>query len=225
MPNNPKPDVRPRSFYSYLILGAALFAFIQTFSLLSPILLSFLLILLISLAVNPVISRMRALKGGRKGATGLIVAALVVVIALTGWAFFGPMKDSVTKLSEQLPAYWERLQKPLIKMEQQAVLSEEKLQAEVTTEIAQTATEEGKPEAARRTTETGSAKNHERVGIYSFQVEPDDPGCGRQFHGGGVQRGSDPGRVGDGLLRRNLYANESPPDFRRDFFDCTRAPP
>ena len=151
MPNNPKTDIRPRSFYSYLMLGAALFAFIQTFSLLSPILFSFLLILLISLAVNPVISRMRALTGGRKGATGLIVAALVVFIALTGWAFFGPMNDAVTKLSERLPTYWERLQKPLIKMEQQAVLSEEKLQAEVTTEIAQTATEEGKPEAARRT--------------------------------------------------------------------------
>jgi predicted PurR-regulated permease PerM len=151
MPNNPKTDIRPRSFYSYLMLGAALFAFIQTFSLLSPILFSFLLILLISLAVNPVISRMRALKGGRKSATGLIVAALVVFIALTGWAFFGPMSGAVIKLSERLPTYWERLQKPLIKMEQQAVLSEEKLQAEVTTEIAQTATEGGKPEAARRT--------------------------------------------------------------------------
>jgi predicted PurR-regulated permease PerM len=151
MPNNPKTDIRPRSLYSYLILGAALFAFIQTFSLLSPILFSFLLILLISLAVNPVISRMRALTGGRKRSTGLIVATLVVFIALTGWALFGPMNNAVTKLSERLPTYWERLQKPLIKMEQQVVLSEKKLQAEVTTEIAQTAKEGGKPEAARRT--------------------------------------------------------------------------
>jgi predicted PurR-regulated permease PerM len=133
-----------------VILGAVLFAFIQSFSMLSPILLSLLLILLISLAVNPLILRMRVLRGGRKSATGLIVAALVVVIVLTGWAFFGPMKDSVIRLSEQVPAYWERLQKPLIKIEQQTVLSEEKLQAEVTTEIAQTATEEGKPEAARK---------------------------------------------------------------------------
>jgi predicted PurR-regulated permease PerM len=39
-------------------------------------------------------------------------------------------------------------------MEKQAVLSEEKLQAEVTTEIAQAATAAGKPEAARRTTES-----------------------------------------------------------------------
>jgi predicted PurR-regulated permease PerM len=151
MPNNPKTDERPRSFHSYLILGAVLFAFIQTFSLLSPILFSFLLILLISLAVNPAISRMRALKAGRKAATGLIVSALVVFIALTGWVFFGPMNDAVTKLSERLPTYWERLQKPLIKMERQAVLSEEKLQAEVTTEIAHTAKDEGKLEAARQT--------------------------------------------------------------------------
>jgi predicted PurR-regulated permease PerM len=158
MPNNSKTDERPRSFLSYLILGAALFAFIQTFSLLSPILFSFLMILLISLAVNPVISRMRALKAGRKSATGLIVSALVVLIALTGWAFFGPMNVAITKLSERLPSYWERLQKPLIKMEQQAVLSEEKLQAEVTTEIARTETEEGKPEAARQTSKPASSK-------------------------------------------------------------------
>ena len=158
MLNNSKTDLRPRSFYSYLMLGAALLAFILTFSLLSPILFSFLLILLISLAVNPVISRMRALKGGRKGATGLMVAALVVFIALTGWAFFGPMNDAVTKLSERLPTYWERLQKPLIKMEQQAVLSEEKLQAEVTTEIAQTAAVGGTPVAARRASKPAPPK-------------------------------------------------------------------
>ena len=124
-----------------------MFAFIQSFSLLSPILLSFLLILLISLAVNPLTSKMRAWKGGRKGATGLIAATLIVAIAMTGWAFFLPMNNLVANLSEQLPDYWERLQKPLIKIEQQAVLSEEKLQAEVTIEIARTATEDGKPEA------------------------------------------------------------------------------
>ena len=151
MPNNPKPEVKPRSVSFHVLLAAACFVFIQTFSLLAPILLSLLLTLLISLAVNPVISRMRAWTGGRKGATGLVAAALVVVLGLTGWAFFGPMKASVSKFSEQLPGYWERLQKPLIKMEKQAVLSEEKLQAEVTTEIAREATAAGKPEAARKT--------------------------------------------------------------------------
>lgn len=164
MPNNPGPEVVPRRIAFYVILGAALFAFIQSFVLISPILLSFLLILLISVAVNPVISRIRALWGGRKSATGLIVGVLVGVIALTGWAFFGPMKDSVTNLSEQLPAYWERLQKPLIKMEQQAVLSEEKLQAEVTTEISRTATEAGKLEVARQIFEAAPSKPIKETG-------------------------------------------------------------
>ena len=80
MSNNPKPEVKPHSISFYVILAAALFVFIQTFSLLSPILLSFLLILLISLAFNPVISRMRAMTGGRKGATGLVAAPLVAIV-------------------------------------------------------------------------------------------------------------------------------------------------
>jgi predicted PurR-regulated permease PerM len=83
---------------------------------------------------------------------------LVTVIGLTGWAFFGPMRASVGKLSENLPGYWERLQKPLIKMEKHAVLSEEKLQAEVTTEIAQAKAAAGEPEAPRRITESGPRK-------------------------------------------------------------------
>ncbi len=70
MPSNRKTDVNPRSISFYVILGAALFAFIQSFSLLSPILLSLLLILLISLAVNPVISRMRALTRWKKKRDG-----------------------------------------------------------------------------------------------------------------------------------------------------------
>jgi predicted PurR-regulated permease PerM len=145
--NNPQAEVKPRTVSFYLLLAAALLVFIQTFSLLSPIFLSFLLILLISLAVNPVISRIRVVTGGRKGATGLVAAGLVVILALTGLALFGPMKSSVTKLSEQLPGYWERLQRPLIKMEQQAVRSEEKLQAEVTTEIAMETAAAGQAEA------------------------------------------------------------------------------
>jgi len=149
MSPNQQALTKPHSVLLYVVLGASLFAFIQNFTLLSPILLSFILIFLISLAFNPVILRIRALTGGRKGATGLMVMALLMIIALTGWAFSGPLQDSVAKLSERLPDYWERLQKPLIKMEQQAVLSEEKLQAEVTTEIAQTAAEEGEPETVR----------------------------------------------------------------------------
>ncbi|MHB1307634.1 MAG: AI-2E family transporter [Limisphaerales bacterium] len=142
----------------YILLAAALLIFIQTFAVLSPILLSLLLILLISLAVNPVIARIRAWTGGRKGATALLALALVAVMALTGWAFYVPMKDSVTKLAEQLPDYLERLQKPLIKMEQQAVSSEKKLHAEVTSEIAQEEAGAGQSEAGPATPEAAPSK-------------------------------------------------------------------
>jgi len=118
-----------------VILAAALLAFIPTFSLLSPILLSFLLVMLISLAFNPLISQMRALAGDRKIPTGLVATGFVISVVLLGWALFGPMKSSILSISEAVPGYWERLQKPLIKIEQQAVLSEEKLQAVVRTEI------------------------------------------------------------------------------------------
>lgn len=164
MPDSFKPEKKPRSISFYVILGAALFAFIQSFSLLSPILFSFLLVLLISVAVNPVISRMRVLTtGGRKVPTGLVAGGFVAVIVLTGWAFSGPMKASVTNIAEQLPGYWERLQKPLIRMEQQAVLSEAKLQAEVTTEIVQTEMAAGETQAVQRTAKRASPKPAEAV--------------------------------------------------------------
>src|SRR5580658_3803754 len=104
-----------------VLLGAALFVFIETFSLLSPILLSLILILLISLAVNPLISRMRALTGGRKVATGLVAAAFVLVIGLTGWAFIGPLKAATEKIAAKMPSYLERLQNPLMKTAPQVV--------------------------------------------------------------------------------------------------------
>jgi predicted PurR-regulated permease PerM len=148
---------RPSMLF-HVLLAAALLVFILTFKLLSPILLSLLLILLIFLAVNPVITRMRAWAGGRKSATGLLALAVVGVMVLTGWAFSVPMKDSVTKLAEQLPEYWERLQKPLIKLEQQAVSSEKKLQAEVTTEIAREKAAAGEPEAGLTAAETALPK-------------------------------------------------------------------
>jgi predicted PurR-regulated permease PerM len=90
---------------------------------------------------------MRALTGGRIIPTALVTAGLIAGIILLGWALFGPMKTSIVNFSESLPDYWERLQKPLIKMEQKAVLSEEKLQEEVRTEIARDKSAEGIPEA------------------------------------------------------------------------------
>jgi predicted PurR-regulated permease PerM len=141
---------RPRTIIFYVVFAAALYAMIQAYPLLSPILLSFILILLITLAVNPVVARLRVWTGGRKRATGLILVGVLTLGALTVWGTVGPLKHAVTTLSEKLPAYWERLQKPLIKMEQQAVLSEEKLQGEVSVEIARDTPEAGEaPSAAR----------------------------------------------------------------------------
>jgi predicted PurR-regulated permease PerM len=113
--NNSEPEAKPRSISFYVLLGAAAFAFIETFSLLSPILLSLILILLISLAVNPLISRMRALTGGRKVATALVAIAFLLVIGLTGWVFIGPLKTATVKIAAKIPSYLERLQSPLLK--------------------------------------------------------------------------------------------------------------
>ena len=66
---DPKSERSPRSVTFYVLLAAALFVFIRSFTLLSPILLSSLLILLISLATNPVISRLRGLTGPIRGFT------------------------------------------------------------------------------------------------------------------------------------------------------------
>ena len=129
----------------YVLLSAGLLMFIQTFALLAPALLSLLLIVLISLAVNPVIARMRAWTGGRRRAAALVTLSVVGLMGLTGWAFVVPMKASITKLAEELPAYWEKVQRPLIKLEQKAINSEQKLHAEVTTEIAAETAVVGEP--------------------------------------------------------------------------------
>lgn len=160
----PAVEAKPRSAAFYVVLAAALFAFIETFPLLSPILLSFLLTILIALAVNPVISRIRGWMGGRKLAVGVVAGIFLLGLGLTGLAFSGPLQSSVTKLAEQLPVYWDRLQKPLIKMEQQAQISEEKLQAEVTTEIAETAAAEGEPAPVEPPFETPPAKSTRETG-------------------------------------------------------------
>lgn len=150
--NRSQPPVRQGRGFGAVVLAAVLFALIQSFVLIAPILLSLLLVILISLALDPLVRRIAGWTGGRTSATGLLAITFALVLALTGWAFLGPMTKSVTKLSEQLPRYWEKFQKPLIKIEQQAVRSEQKMQAEVKTEIAHTAPPES-PKAARRSTE------------------------------------------------------------------------
>lgn len=143
MPSTLAPEQKQHSIFLYIIVGAAVLVFIKTFQLLSPILLSFLLVILISLAINPIVSWMRVKTGGRKVPTGLLALAMIAAICLTGWALLGPMKTSILNISKTLPGYWERLQKPLIKFEQQSVLFEEKLQTEVSKEIAEEKTSAG----------------------------------------------------------------------------------
>lgn len=143
-PTKTRPKPGTGSLYGVVIIGALLFALIRSFAILSPILFSLLLIFIVSLAVNPLVRRVRTFVGGRKTATALLATGLIGVFALVGWAFMVPMKSSVTKLYERLPHYWERLQKPLIRLEKKAVLAEKKLQAEVTTEIAQATNSAGK---------------------------------------------------------------------------------
>ncbi|MCA9112544.1 MAG: AI-2E family transporter [Planctomycetaceae bacterium] len=145
-PAKSKREKTPRSIAFHVVLAATLYAVIQAYSLLSTILLSFLLIVLITLAVNPIVSRLRTWTGGRKRATGLILLGILTLGTLAVWAAVVPLKQSFATLSEKLPAYWERLQKPLIKMEQQAVISEEKLQEEVSAEIARETPETTHPQ-------------------------------------------------------------------------------
>jgi len=148
-------DDNPKRFsmFFYLAIAIAAVAFVQTFSTLAPIYLSLLLTFFISLALNPIVNKLRSWTGGRKGATGLVVFAMIAVFTLAAWAFYVPLKDSVTHLSQSIPSYWERLQKPLIKMEQHAKRYELRMQAEVTSEIAK-ASEQDAEAVNRRSEET-----------------------------------------------------------------------
>lgn len=129
------PPVGRRSFYSHIFLAALLYVVIASFPILSPIILSFLLILLISIAVNPIVAHLRRLSGGRARATAMVVCGFLLVIGLTGWAFYGPLKTSTGRFVERLPHYWERIQKPLVRMEHKAALSEKKVKEEVSREV------------------------------------------------------------------------------------------
>jgi hypothetical protein len=71
MSNRRTAEPQPTSISFYILQGAALLAFIRTFSLISPMLLSLLLVLLISLAVNPLITLMNTGKENINGRDSL----------------------------------------------------------------------------------------------------------------------------------------------------------
>jgi predicted PurR-regulated permease PerM len=103
---------------------------------------------------------MRALTGGRKVATGLVAAAFVLVIGLTGWAFIGPLKTAAVKIAAKMPSYLERLQNPLMKTAPQVVQP----QAKATTGIQPIAAAAGGQEAARATAEPAPPKSTNEPG-------------------------------------------------------------
>jgi predicted PurR-regulated permease PerM len=136
MQNNPfQAPRRRRSAAFYIVLAAALFAFIQAYALLAPVLFAFLLILLISLALNPVVVWIQPWMSGRVSATLLVICSLLGIAAFTGWLFLGPLQASLSTISERLPEYWERVQRPIIKAERQAERTQEKIEKAVEKEI------------------------------------------------------------------------------------------
>jgi predicted PurR-regulated permease PerM len=135
MPNGNR-RTEPRQIYSSIFLAAGLFVAISVFPSISPILLSLILTLLVALAINPLILKLRRWSGGRTVATGLVLIAFLGIAGLTALAFYKPMKRSTAKFIQQLPEYWERIQRPIMKMEQKAVMSEQRLKREVSTEVA-----------------------------------------------------------------------------------------
>src|SRR5690606_29371145 len=75
--------------------------------------------------------------GGRSLATALIVMLFLGIAGLTAWGVYHPVKHSTSQFIQRLPQYWERVQKPLLKIQQKAAVSERKIKEEVTTEIIQ----------------------------------------------------------------------------------------
>jgi len=119
MPNEPPAPAKKNSLSPAIFLAAGIYIFITAFTVLSPILLSFLLILLVALALNPIVVRLRNLSGGRSIGTAVLALLFIFLIGLTAWAFYKPLEKSAAKFFQRLPEYWERIQKPIQKFERQ----------------------------------------------------------------------------------------------------------
>ena len=135
MADMPEPKVQHRSPYSMIIFAALVYVFIITFREIAPIILAFLLVVLLSLALNPLVAALRDFIGHRSIATLLLICVFLGIIGFTGWAFYRPVKQSTSKFVQRLPEYWERIQRPLIKLEQQAAASEQRVKSEVRKEV------------------------------------------------------------------------------------------
>ncbi|HZM05420.1 MAG TPA: AI-2E family transporter [Candidatus Saccharimonadales bacterium] len=113
-------STKARSIYPAIFLVAGLYVFIANFELLSPILLSFCLILLVALALNPVVLRLRRLFSRRDVATAVMALVFLIFLAGAAWAFYSPLKRSVGQFVHNLPTYWKKIEAPIQKFERQA---------------------------------------------------------------------------------------------------------
>jgi len=108
---------KARLVYPAIFLAAGLYVLILNFSLLSPIILSLLLILLITLALNPLVVRLRRVLVRRDIATGLMALVFLLVVGLAAWGFYSPSRKIIGELGRKLPEYVKRLEAPLRKLD------------------------------------------------------------------------------------------------------------
>lgn len=132
---------------SSILLVAGLYVVITNFRLIADVLLAFILILLLFLAANPIVLNLRRLKGGRRLATAIVVGMFLSILVLTTIMFYNPISRSMRGFIEQLPKHWERIQKPLLKIERRASITQEKIENQVNQEIAKT---DGEPRALKQ---------------------------------------------------------------------------
>jgi predicted PurR-regulated permease PerM len=80
-----------------------------------------------------------------------------------------------------LPQYWERVQKPLIRFEKQAIISEAELREKVTSEVAQEAEAAGEFSKAQRAMETERDQSPETTGSIRAHLLQMVQGAGGRF--------------------------------------------
>jgi predicted PurR-regulated permease PerM len=112
-------STKARSIYPAIFLVAGLYVCISNFELASPILLSFFLILLIALALNPVVMTLRKFISRRDVATALMALVFLVFLGAAAWAFYSPLKRSIGQFAHRLPEYWRKIEAPMQHFERQ----------------------------------------------------------------------------------------------------------
>jgi predicted PurR-regulated permease PerM len=103
--------------YPAIFLAAGLCVLIINFSLIAPILLSLSLILLVTLALNPLVARLRKFLWRRDVATLAITVGFLALLALLIWAFYTPVQRVARDLTHRVPQYWQQIQAPLQKLD------------------------------------------------------------------------------------------------------------